>query len=604
MAARTTRVPWVALLAAGLIVLQLAMRAVLAFRGYFYWDDLILTGRAGTRNLFSAAYLIDDHDGHVMPGAFLIAGFITRLAPLNWVGPAISLVVLALVASLALLRALYVILGWRPVLLIPLTFALFTPLAVPGFAWWAAALNSLPMLAALAWVCADAILLVRTQNQRYAATGVLAYLGGLLFFEKAAVIPFVAFAVATLLAHVTGDGSALRTVWDRGRRLWIASLALTAAWVGLYLAVVDQKRWSWDLAMTWDLLRRSVTHGIVPGLAGGPWSWQRWAPASPWATPPAAAMALGWITLVAVVAVSLIRKQRIGPVWLAAAGYALACQVPIYLMRSSRFTALELAQTLRYFPDFVVVLALCAAVGLRAPNRPGFGWLDASAQRTAVTVALATAFVASSLYSTATFLTSWRENPAQPYLVNARRGLARAHAASDAPLLDQEVDPLVLERVAWPENLATHMFALLRDRPEFSSATGRLRMLDVGGRVVDAKVTWVRTITPGPSPQCGYFVQPDAPDAPDASDADVKMRLDGPLLPADWTAEINYLANSDGSMTMSLTDGTPAKVPVHPGLNRVYVRLPGAGDAIEVRANTAALAVCIAAGPVGFLAPA
>ena len=131
--------------------------------------------------------------------------------------------VLQLLASLALLRALYVILGWRPVLLIPLTFALFTPLAVPGFAWWAAALNSLPMLAALAWVCADAILLVRTGNQRYAVTGVLVYFGGLLFFEKAAVIPFVAFAVAALLCHVSAvTGSALRTVWRAGTRLWIA----------------------------------------------------------------------------------------------------------------------------------------------------------------------------------------------------------------------------------------------------------------------------------------------------------------------------------------------------------------------------------------------
>ena len=81
------------------------------------------------------------------------------------------------------------------------------------------------------------------------------------------------------------------------------------------------------------------------------------------------------------------------------------------------------------------------------------------------------------------------------------------------------------------------------------------------------------------------------------------MPLDGPLLPADWTAEINYLANSEGSMTMSLTDGREIKVPVHPGLNRVFVRLPGAGDAINVRANTAALSVCLASGPVGYLAP-
>ena len=574
--------------------MQLVIRGVLAFRGYFYWDDLILVGRAGTHGLLSPSYLFDDHDGHVMPAAFLVAGAITRLAPLNWIGPAISLLVLQLLASLALLRALHVILGWRPVLLIPLTFALFTPLGVPGFAWWAAALNSLPMLAALAWVCADAIMLVRTRNQRYAVSGVLVHLGGLLFFEKAAVIPFAAFAIAALLYHVQGDRAALLTVWRAGLRLWAVSLALTGAWIAVYVVVVNQQRWSSDLSMTWDLLRRSVTHGIVPGLAGGPWAWARWAPASPWATPLLAVQVLGWVVLTAALGVSLARKRRLVPVWLTAAGYVVACQVPIYLMRSSRFTALELAQTLRYFPDLVVVLALLAAVGFCAPNRPSSRWLDASVGRAVVMTAVAAAFIASSWYSTATFLTSWRDNPAQPYLQHARRGLTYAHAASNAPLLDQEVDPLVLGRVASPENLASHLFALLRDRPEFASATTQLRILDSSGRLADAQVTWVRAMLPGPVPQCGYFVQPDRP---------VRLGLDGPLLPTDWTAELNYLANSDGSMTLSLSDGPDTKVPVHPGLNRVYVRLPGAGNAITARADTAALAVCIAAGPVGYAVP-
>ena len=585
-----------ALAAAALIAVQIGVRAALAFGGYFYWDDLILIGKAGTHNLLAPSYLFDDHDGHVMPGAFLLAGTIIRLAPLDWTLPAISLLALQLLASLALVRALYVILGWRRALLIPLTFALFTPLAVPGFAWWAAALNSLPMLAALAWVCADAVLLVRTGNQRYAVTGVLAYFGGLLFFEKAAAIPFVAFAVAALLYHVRGDRSALSTVWRAGVRLWVASLALTVAWVAVYLAVVNQRRWSFDLTMTGDLLWRSITHGIVPALAGGPWHWDRWAPASPWATPPSSGMALGWLVLAGVLAVSAVRKQRVGPVWLTAAGYAVACQVPIYLMRSSKQTALELAQTLRYLPDLAVVLALLVAVTLSAPNRPaGPRWLDASPKRTAVTVGLAVLFAASSLYSTATFLTSWRDDPAKPYLQNARAGLAAAHAASSAPVLDQEVDPLVLQRVAAPENLASHMFALLRDRPEFASATTQLRMIDSSGRLIPARVTWVRTIVPGPMPRCGYFAQPDQP---------ARLVLDGPLLPADWTVELNYLANSDGSMTLSLTQGPGVKVPVHPGLNRVFARLPGAGDAITVRANTAALSLCIASGPVGFLAPA
>lgn len=182
-------------------------------------------------------------------------------------------------------------------------------------------------------------------------------------------------------------------------------------------------------------------------------------------------MVLGWLALAAALATSLIRKQRIGAVWLAAAGYAVACQVPIYLMRSSAFTALELAQTLRYLADLVVVLTLLAAVGICAPNRPGPRWLDVSGRRTAVAASLTVGFVASSLFSTATFLTSWRDNPTKSYITNAVRGLAAARAASPAPLLDQDVDPLVLQRVVGPESLASHMFALIRDRPEFARST-------------------------------------------------------------------------------------------------------------------------------------
>lgn len=580
--------------AVALITVQLAIRAVLAFGGYYYWDDLVLVGRAGTQNLLSPGYLFDDHDGHVMPGAFLVSGIITLLAPLNWIGPAVSLVVLQLLASLSLLRVLHVILGWRPVLLIPLTFGLFCPLALPSFAWWAAALNALPLAAAMAWVTADAILLVRTGERRYAVSAIAVFVGALLFFEKSAVIPFVAFTVVALLLHVTGETPAVRTAWQRATRLWMALGAATVVWIGVYLLVVDQKRWTFDFAMTKDLLWRSVTHGIVPGLVGGPWTWDRWEPASPWTTPSLTVKVLGWAALAAVVLLSFRRKRRIGPVWAAAVGYVVACQVPIYLMRSSQFTALELAQTLRYLGDLVVVLSMLAAVGLCAPNRPDSGRLDASRGRAVAVTTACALFVASSVYTAVDFRRVWRDNPTRDYLVTAEHALAQAKSESDAPLLDQDIDPIVLTRFQWPENLASHVFALLDDRPSFETSTTRLRMFDQYGHLIDAKVTWVRSIVPGPEPNCGYLIQPDTP---------VRVPLNGPLLPSDWTAEINYLANSDGSLTISLTDGEETKVPVRPGLNRVFVRLRGAGDAIVVRANTSALSVCLAAGPVGHIAP-
>src|SRR3546814_13331522 len=87
---------------------------------------------------------------------------------------------------------------------------------------------------------------------------------------------------------------------------------------------------------------------------------------------------------------------------------------------------------------------------------------------------------------------------------------------------------MIMQRVAAPENLASHMFALLPERPEFSSATTDLRVLDSTGRLRDALVTWVRTIAPGPAPTCGYMVQTE--------DSEVVMPFDGLLLPAGWTA--------------------------------------------------------------------
>ncbi|WP_078311543.1 MULTISPECIES: hypothetical protein [unclassified Mycobacterium] len=586
--ARTNRV---AVAAAALLVVHLVVRGVLAFGGDFYWDDLILVGRAGTQGLFAPSYLFDDHDGHVMPAAFLLAGIITKLAPLNWFWPALSLVILQALASLALLRALWVILGWRPVLLVPLTFALFTPLAIPGFTWWAAALNSLPMLTAMCWFVADAVLLDRTGNRRYAVTAMAAFLGGLLFFEKSVVIPFVAFAVVALLASLRGDGwSALTRTWRRGATLWIPAGALTVAWIALYLVVVDQKRWSTDLSMTWSLLQRSFTHGVLPGLVGGPWRWDRWVPSSPWAEPSSLVIWLGALALGATVVLTCSRKQRLAPVWLTLLGYLAASEVPIYLMRSSAFTALLLAQTLRYLPDLVVVATLLAAVGLTAPNRPGSAYLDNSVRRTAIVAFALALFVGSSLVSTATYLRTWRNNPASPYIATVKESLA---AIADGPaVLDQEVDPLVLQNVVRPENLLSHMFALVRPRPEIGSTTTQLRMLDRYGHLLEAQVTWVRALTEGPVPGCGYLVQ-----------SIQTMPLTGPLLPADWIVELNYLANTEGAAWASFTNGPRVKVPVRPGLNRVFIRLPGSGNSLTLQPITQSLSLCVAVGPVGALAP-
>ncbi len=167
-----------------------------------------------------------------------------------------------------------------------------------------------------------------------------------------------------------------------------------------------------------------------------------------------------------------------------------------------------------------------------------------------------------------------------------------AAVATGPAVLDQEVDPLVLQNVVRPENMLSHMFALVRPRPEIGSTTTQLRMFDRYGHLLDAQVTWVRAITEGPVPGCGYLVQ-----------STHTMPLSGPLLPADWIVELNYLANTDGAVWASFTNGPKVRVPVRPGLNRVFIRLPGSGNSLTLQPIIQSLSLCVAVGPVGALAP-
>ncbi|MFC7755687.1 hypothetical protein [Tsukamurella soli] len=208
---------WV--LAAVLIAAQLILRAYVLARGNFYWDDVAFIGRA-SGPLPDARLWWADYDGHLMPGALLTAGLLTALAPLSWPVAAASLLVLQAVASLAMLRALVVLAGRRLLVLVPFAFYLFSPLTVPAFAWWAAGLNALPMQIGLAVAVAETVRFVRTRSRLAFGLSLAGYVGGLLFFEKALVVPFVAFAAVAVGRAVRARERPVRSTLRRGAPLW------------------------------------------------------------------------------------------------------------------------------------------------------------------------------------------------------------------------------------------------------------------------------------------------------------------------------------------------------------------------------------------------
>lgn len=148
--------------------------------------------------------------------------------------------------------------------------------------------------------------------------------------------------------------------------------------------------------------------------------------------------------------------------------------------------------------------------------------------------------------------------------------------------------------MSYPDNLMSHVFAAVRERPPFATSTTVLHFVDDQGRFVPGQVSSVRTIQQGPVPGCGARVEPQTARA---------LPLDGPLLDWQWTAQLNYFASVDGDVEVRLPTGAAQRVPVASGLHTVFVRLDGAGSAVIVRPITPGLSLCVGSGPVGAVWP-
>jgi hypothetical protein len=567
-------------LAAALLVAQLAVRGWVAWRGGFYWDDLVLEGRASTSSIWSQEYLLGSHDGHVMPGAFLVAGVTTKLAPLRWAPAFIELLVLQTLASLAVLRLVRLILGWRPLTVALFAWYLFTPLTLPSFVWWSAALNALPLHAGLAWVAGETLLLVRTRRTRHTMSALLGFVVALAFFEKALFIPFAATAIAVLDLSITGHRHPIRTALRRSRQLWAGYAAVLSLWAAVCCWAAPHHGGLPPARTIMETFWRENVRGLLPAVFGGPLSWKRQQPIVAVAEPPAALAAAAVLGAVLVVAISARRAPRGGAVWLVFFGYAAACEAVLLFWRVSLNPDPAVGLSVRYVADCAVVLVTALALLARRQHR-----------RQPWALAAAGAVCCVGLVSTATFDDIWSDNPTNAYLATVRHELA-AHRAT--PLLDQPVPYTVLSWISYPDNLMSHVFAAVRERPAFATSTTVLRFVDDQGRLVPGQVSSVRTIRQGPVPGCGDRVEPQTARA---------LPLDGPLFDWQWTAQLNYFSTADGDVDVRLPTGDAQRVPVSSGLHTVFVRLDGAGSAIILRPVTPGLSLCVGSGPVGAVWP-
>jgi hypothetical protein len=582
----------VLLVAAALVVVQLVVRGWVAAGGYFLHDDLIASARATQLPLLSRAFLLYDHDGHFMPAAFLLSGLLTKMAPLQWWPFVVGLVLMQAMASIAVWRLLRLLLGDRPIVLLPFGLYLFSPLTLTAFAWWIAGVNALPFQAGLAWVAGNAVLLLRTGRIRYAVTGTLVFAATIVFFEKAVILPVVVLAVAVLLRRQAGDTTPITSALRAGRWLWAGLLVVLAAWVLTYVQVVGSPvigpGGAGTVPQAIDLIRNGVLRGVVPALVGGPLNWVE---IGHWADPPTAMVVLGCVVLLAAVVWSSRRRQGAGVIWWLVAGYVAVNAAAMVAGRLTIMTADVLSLNLRYFADTTLVVVIAIAFIARAPERTDYPQREVLTVggRRLVVAGVAAAFLVASAWSTVTYQGVWSGSSSRAYLTTAQESLE----SSDVPVLDQAVPTGVIWVLAHPYNLISNVFSPLGDQVPISTSTSRLQLLDGDGHLVDAELERLRLIEPGPMENCGHGV---------SSGRTTRVPLDGPLVALPWTVQLNYLAGGNGFIDVSL-DGDWVRAPVERGAHTVYITLIGGGENLRVKSPTDGLAVCVDSGGAGFIQP-
>jgi hypothetical protein len=584
----------------GLVVAQVVWKAYFLSQFFFWQDDYRYLDRA-LANGFTWKFLTQVNDGHLTPGLNAIAWILARVALYDWgLASFVTLVFLA-GASLAALRLLRLLFGDRPVILIPLVLYLLSPLTLAGLGWWSAATESLPLQLAIFMALAAHVRYVRSRRFKHAVAACAWVAVGMLFFEKAIVLPVLLFAITSAFL---ADGpwlEAARGCLLRYWRAWALYAGLMVAYAAVFITALHTSGtqpgspgpYRGALAFVSDLVR----YTFVPGALGGPWHWGA-LQNSPFSAAPLVLEWLSWIVAACIIAVSIVIRRHAWRAWVILAGWLLlADMVPVLLGRTRYFGAIFGLQP-RYVVDAVPVLVVCVGLAFLPVNgqpetRRQARAAGATQLATAVTAAVVGAFVVSSLVSTQAYQSAISSVAARAYIANARAALAQAPAGT--VIVDFPVPSPVLtaalfgqygmasrvvgamargsNRVRWttqPVGTINHLMALGTD--------GRLR-----------PVIWYGSVSPNRPGGCWK-----------ARHQEITVQLFAEAVNA-RTVRIDYVAATAEAVTVTF-GAQSLQVNLRPGLNSTYVAVRGSGNAVVIAAPPAGQ-LCVGGGAAGVVLP-
>jgi hypothetical protein len=581
--ARWGRERAVMLVALLLIVAQLIWRAQLLHGLYFVRDDFHDLDLAIEHPL-TWSYLTYIWDGHLIIGLRLVAWLLVRTSLYNWgLASAVTLAFTA-AASLACYRMLRTLFGDSPRILIPLLFYLLTPLTIATFAWWSSAMESVPLQLAIFMAVTSHVLYIRTARTKHLVAAGFWVAFGLIFFEKALVLPVLLFVLTAGFFITRGnllDGArlALRQYW-RAWALYLGLMVCYAVVLGIALhSSISQPQAPQAAggiaALIGDLLKDS----FLPGAFGGPWQWY-----PTFFVIAGAPQGLQWLSVVAaviVIAVSVLMRKTAWLAWATLAGWILTADVaPLIIGRIGTILPALLGLDIRYVADAAPVAAICiglafwpvARVGSTQPSRPPQA-VPAQPLRL-VAAGLVGLFVLGSIWSVQQLGNTISGAQARSYIANATEAVSLAPNGTevyDWPVPDSIV-PAVFGHYS-------HTSAVIGDL-----ANGKLHFLTKLRGTID-NLTWfgadgkLYPVFVGPT---SSILRPKGRPCWPERNGRIVVRFASPTSAYTWILRFGYLLGPSTSAVISVRYGDAVKyLTVVPGIHAAFLPETG-GDVTKI----------------------
>jgi hypothetical protein len=581
-----------------LILVNTFWRSWTLSRWSWFQDDWLYLTRSHETDLLH--YLTQNYNGHIMPGDFLLAWTISRLAPLDYTLAAGFVVISSAACTVVWAATLRTIFGDRLRLLVPLVILTLSPILLPISIWWAAAIQIYPLQLSMGLAILFLARWLRIGGRANLIGLTASYVMGLFFWEKALLI-LIPLVFITLFL---GEGSwrmRLRQV-----RAPVAILfAITIVYVPLYLlgtripgGVAGFKTELFQHRSVGQSLSFYVTGLLdlgLPTLAGGPWgglpnllSVYSPVPATRW---------LPMLALLVTLSAVVVTYRRRG--WLTIA--MVACYAGLswgLLLTSSRYDNIGdyAVRDARYAADILPVailgLAFCMAQTRIESEHGIVPWrvtLPAAARRhsTAMVGALIAALSLSTLYGNGA---SWQRLEPQSPKPWVDSLISDARRAKTASVFDTFPPNQVIASFFFPQDAHISRLLLpLRLSLAFNQPAPQMLAVSDSGQLKEVDIGDVSHSVKAPIQKCGYLVKPLE---------NTYVPISKRMFNWGWGYQLDYYSQYGGTMMVRTDTGTQ-EVPIPAGIGKMQFYRTDSVSAVGLRMADASGQVCVSKLTIG-----